>query len=58
MKLAFALALICGSLLFGGCTDTSLMTDEEYRAVKGPAAHAPDYSAVLPTTSGTYNPGY
>jgi hypothetical protein len=59
MKLAFALALICSSLLVGGCTDTSLMTDEEYRATKGPAAHAPDFSAVLPQSSGTYHPsGY
>jgi hypothetical protein len=59
MKVAFTLALICGSLLFGGCADTSLMTDEEYRNSKGPAAHAPDFSGVLPQSSGTYRPpGY
>lgn len=59
MKSALTLALVCASLLFGGCAgDTSLLTDEEYRASKGPAPHAPDFSSVLPTTSSTYNPGY
>ena len=58
MKIALILSLVCASLFFGGCAgDTSLLTDEEYRATKGPAPHAPDYSAVLPKTSGTYNPG-
>jgi len=48
MKFAIILAAICWGLLLGGCSDQSLITDEEYRAIKGPAAYSPDFSSKLP----------
>ncbi|MDP9099084.1 MAG: hypothetical protein M3N48_08845 [Verrucomicrobiota bacterium] len=48
MKFAILLAFISCGLLFGGCSDQSLITDEEYRQMKGPAPFSPDYSSVLP----------
>jgi hypothetical protein len=48
MKFAIILAFICGVLLLGGCADNSLVTDEEYREYKRPAAFSPDYSKTLP----------
>lgn len=51
MKFAIILAAICCGLLLGGCSDQSLITDEEYRAIKGPAAYSPDYTGVLPDPS-------
>jgi hypothetical protein len=45
MKFAIILLSICGGLLLGGCSDQSLITDEEYRAIKGPAPHSPDFSS-------------
>jgi hypothetical protein len=48
MKFAIILASICWGLLLGGCSDQSLITDEEYKQIKGPAAFSPDYSSVLP----------
>jgi hypothetical protein len=48
MKFAIILASICCGLLLGGCSDQSLITDEEYRAIKGPAPYSPDPSGVLP----------
>jgi len=51
MRFAIALAFICGALLFAGCADTSLISDEEYHALKGPAPFSPDYSGVLPDRS-------
>jgi hypothetical protein len=48
MKFAIILASICCGLLLGGCSDQSLITDEEYKQMKGPAAFSPDYSSVLP----------
>jgi hypothetical protein len=58
MKFAIILASICCALLLGGCADQSLMTDEEYSALRGPAPHSPDYSGVLPQRSSTMNRGY
>jgi hypothetical protein len=58
MRFAIILTFVCGALLFAGCADNSLMTDEEYTQSKGPAAHAPDFSGVLPQRSSTMNPGY
>jgi hypothetical protein len=46
MKFAIIFASICAALLLGGCADQSLITDEEYRAIKGPAAFSPDPAAV------------
>jgi hypothetical protein len=52
MKIAAIIfASICCALVLGGCADQSLMTDEEYRAVKGPAPFSPDFSSVLPDPS-------
>jgi hypothetical protein len=49
MKFTIILAAICCGLVLGGCSDPSLMSDEEYRANKGPAAYSPDPAAqVLP----------
>ena len=48
MKFAIILAAICGAFFLGGCSDRSLITDEEYRQLKGPAPYSPDYSGVLP----------
>jgi hypothetical protein len=48
MKFAIVLTSICCALLLGGCSDRSLITDEEYRQIKGPAPFSPDYSSVLP----------
>jgi len=51
MKIAIILALGCCAVLLAGCADNSLMSDEEYRAAKGPAAFSPDFSSVLPDRS-------
>jgi hypothetical protein len=48
MKFVLILLSISGALLFSGCTDQSLVTDEEYRAAKGPAPHSPDFTSKLP----------
>ena len=51
MKFALILASICGALLFGGCADQSLMTDEEYANSRRPAPNPPDPTYHLPQTS-------
>ena len=48
MRSLLTLAFVCGALLFGGCADNSLMSDEDYYQVKGPAPHSPDFSRNLP----------
>jgi hypothetical protein len=59
MKFVLILAAICGAFLLGGCSDRSLMTDEEYRQMKGPAPFSPDFSSVLPDpTTGRPAGGY
>ena len=50
MKFALILASICGALIFGGCADQSLMTDEEYANSRPPAPHQPDPTYHLPQT--------
>ena len=47
MKAALLLLSVCFGLLLAGCADQSLITDEEYRERKGPAAHSPDPTAHL-----------
>jgi hypothetical protein len=47
MKLATILLLLTFALFLGGCADPSLITDEEYRERKGPAAHSPDPTGHL-----------
>ena len=51
MKFAIILTAVCCGLVLGGCSDQSLMTDEEYKQMKGPAASSPDFSGVLPDPS-------
>jgi hypothetical protein len=48
MKLFLTLAFACGALLFGGCADNSLMTDEEYERTRVPARHSPDPTGYVP----------
>jgi hypothetical protein len=48
MKSLLTLAFMCGALLFGGCADNSLMTEEDYYKTRGPAANSPDFSRNLP----------
>jgi hypothetical protein len=49
MKFAIILASLCCGLVLVGCSDQSLVTDEDYRANKGPAAYSPDPATqVLP----------
>ena len=47
MKIAIVLASLAFAFLLGGCADQSLITDEEYRAMKGPAPHSPDPTSHL-----------
>jgi hypothetical protein len=59
MKFAIIFASISCGLLLGSCSDQSLMTDEEYKQLKGPAAFSPDYTGVLPDpTTGRPAGGY
>jgi hypothetical protein len=50
MKSILILAVACAALLFGGCADQSLMTDEEYANSRGPAPYSPDPTSHLPAT--------
>ena len=47
MKFAIIILSLCFGLFLGGCAEQSLITDEEYRAYKGPAPHSPDFSSKL-----------
>jgi hypothetical protein len=59
MKIALIVASLACAFLLSSCADNSLVTDEEYRAMKGPAAFSPDYSGVLPDpTTGRPAGGY
>lgn len=51
MKLTLTLAFICGALLFGGCADQTLMTDEEYTASRKPAPYSPDPTGYVPSNN-------
>jgi hypothetical protein len=51
MKILFVLFVSMFALLLGGCADQPLMTDEEYKASRGPAPYSPDFSGVLPQPS-------
>jgi hypothetical protein len=48
MKIAIIAASLACAFLLNSCSEPSLITDEEYRKYKGPAAFSPDYSSVLP----------
>jgi hypothetical protein len=51
MKFTIILAAICGALVLGGCANQSLLTDEEYYQVKGPAPNSPDPMQHIPGPS-------
>ena len=53
MKVILTLALACAALVFGGCADQSLMTDEEYRNSRGPAPNSPDPTGYIPNNNNT-----
>lgn len=55
MKFPFLLGAVCVALLFTSCADQSLLTDEEYREIKGPAPHSPDPMQNIPETATTSN---
>jgi hypothetical protein len=51
MKMILTLAFVCGALLLGGCADQSLVSDEEYHAMKGPAPFASDPTHHIPQSA-------
>jgi hypothetical protein len=53
MKSILVLAVACAALLFGGCADQSLMTDEEYANSRRPAPNSPDPIGYIPQTDPT-----
>ena len=57
MKIFILLAALVVALALGGCADQSLVSDEEYKAMKGPAPFSPDPTAYLPQQSNR-PPGY
>jgi hypothetical protein len=57
MKSILILAVACAALLFGGCADQSLMTDEEYANSRGPAPYSPDPVNYLPNNDNTRGGG-
>jgi outer membrane lipoprotein SlyB len=51
MKIFLVLVASVAALALGGCADQSLISDEEYKAVKGPAPNSPDPMGYIPQTS-------
>lgn len=51
MKLILTLALACAALLWGGCADQSLLTDEEYANSRRPAPNSPDPIGYIPNNN-------
>ena len=51
MKMILTLALACSALLIGGCADQSLVSDEEYEKMKGPAPYASDPTRHMPQSA-------
>jgi len=60
MKFPMILILIVTAGLLAGCADQSLLTDEEYKQMRGPAPFSPDPMANIPESAGTASrpPGY
>jgi hypothetical protein len=42
MKIVIVLIASVTGLLFGGCAEQPLLSDEEYYSIHGPAANSPD----------------
>ena len=55
MKFPLILALIATAGLLTSCADKSLLTDDEYYKMKGPAPFSPDPMQNIPETSTTSN---
>jgi hypothetical protein len=51
MKIFLVLVASIAALALGGCADQSLISDEEYKAAKGPAPNSPDPMANIPQQS-------
>jgi len=51
MKIFILLAAFVVALVFGGCADQSLVSDEDYKAMKGPAPFSPDPMQHIPVQS-------
>ena len=51
MKIFILLAAFVVALVFGGCADQSLVSDEDYKAMKGPAPFSPDPMQHIPQPS-------
>jgi outer membrane lipoprotein SlyB len=51
MKIFLVLVASVAALALGGCADQSLISDEEYKAVKGPAPNSPDPMGHIPQPS-------
>jgi hypothetical protein len=58
MKIFLLLVASIATLTLAGCAQGPLVSDEDYKAMKGPAPFSPDPTVVLPQSSGTLNPGY
>lgn len=60
MKIFLLLIASVFALALGGCAEQSLLTDEEYRAVKGPAPNSPDPMGYVPQSQATSSrpPGF
>ena len=51
MKIFILLAASVVALALGGCADQSLVSDEDYKAMKGPAPFSPDPMQHIPQPS-------
>ena len=51
MKIPILLAASVIALALDGCADQSLVSDEEYKAMKGPAPFSPDPMQHIPQPS-------
>jgi hypothetical protein len=58
MKKIGLLFSLCGILLFTGCAASSLITDEEYKEVRGPAPYSPDPMEHIPVAPDRPTGGY
>jgi outer membrane lipoprotein SlyB len=58
MKIVIVLIVSVMGLVLGGCAEQPLLSDEEYNASRGPAAHSPDFSGVLPRPLSNRPGGY
>jgi hypothetical protein len=58
MKKIGLLFLLCGVLWLTGCSDQSLLTDEEYKSIKGPAPYSPDPMQHIPVSQNERPSGY